>query len=185
EPDLWDYPLGIEVPPGFQAGNTTDVTAFVSGTTYARYIGRARRGLNQLDVLYQVTTAMTGGSPVGEIAVACSGDPELLPSAGTNTIELQLIQYLDTSGRYNSLGRKKSSIVDIADTLQGTHLWVLLWSQASTPAQFRGGLPDTINVGSMFAAAATRPSTMSGWVVFTGTANTFNDIWLGIKQLNA
>ena len=175
-----DYPLGLELVPGFQAGNVTDVTALVTNTTYARYLGRASKGLNQLDVLYQVTTATVGAITWAEMAIGFSGDPVLQPVAATQ--DIQLLQYLDVSSRVNSTGRKKSEIIDLPQSLQGTHIWFLFGGQAATTQyQLRAGLADTIGAGFLYSAAA-RPSTMSGYVAFTNTSNTFADPWVAFKQ---
>jgi hypothetical protein len=176
-----DYPLALDKPPGFLAANTTAVSTFVSNATYARYLGRACKGLNQVDLLIEVLTASVGAVTWSEFGIGFSGDITLL--AGGSPLDIQMMQYLDTSARTTSTGRKVIQIIDLPQSIQGTHIWLLMGGQAATTQfQIRAGLPDVVQAGYIYSSAATRPSTMSGYVTFTNETISFPDLWVDYKQ---
>lgn len=179
-PDPGIYPLGIELVTGHLAANTSTTQATVSNTTYARYIGRAVPRLQEVQVLYQVTTA-AATITWAELALAYSPEPELLPTAA---LDIYAIATLDIATRVNTTGRKRSDIVDIGEVNAGLHLWVLIGANATTPMSLRGGLPD--NMGLQLERAAYRPgAAINEPREFSATATSFNDFWMGIKQVQA
>ena len=162
----------ILVPPGLYAANLTAVTAFVSATAYALYLGKAAKSAPTLDVVVRVTT---GAVTItwAEVAIA-TGAP--VPNGNPS---LTLRAFANVAATFNGTGIKKTTIAATGVPL-GADLWLVLGSQASTPFQLRGLLADDIQSG-VFASSAVRPSLM-GTRQFTLAAANVVPPWVSAVQ---
>lgn len=177
--DQINYPLGLELPPGFQKDAGTLTYAPVSSRGFCRYLGRAVPRLASIDLGWRVTTA--GGVPTyAELAIAISEEPEIFPTDQT----FQVIQYVDIATAVQSAARKITTFADFEQVNYGSHLWAWMVIQAGTPPVLRGGTPAECGV-LMEKSGSARPSTNSGVNGWAEAGTATNDVWYVIKQRQA
>jgi hypothetical protein len=175
------YPLGTELPPGFNKGDASLTFQPASSTGYARYIGRAVEGLQSLMVLYRVTT-IAATVTYAELGLVSS--EELVPEFGLADNTMTTIGWEDISGDIVGTGRKIAVIEDFAPPNVGLHLWLLLTVQATTTPILRGGVPQECGL-MMSKAGAARPSTLAENAAFTEVSTATNDVWFAFRQVQA
>jgi len=164
-----EYPRGFLTPPGFQAGNLTDIAAPATNQANALYLGQAPDDLNLVTVRMIVTTAVST-TTWAELAICTSLD------ASFGSPDLILEGFTGVGATFNSIGTRDTEIaVQIG---AGAHCWLVWGSQASTPFAVRGGLADPHGSGRHAFASATRPSTMANPTTFTATTSASVAAWI-------
>lgn len=154
-------------------GTLTKVTAIVSTTCYALYIGQARMPFTTAKLFANLTEVYTasGAGTYAEVGVASgSYDAEGAPS-------LTIRGYADVSATYNSAGRKTTSITCSGITA-GMDLWIVYgfkWS-TSPDIQLRGVLSDDLQTG-VFCSATVQPQSISA-TTFAVCAANLQAAWL-------
>jgi len=165
------YPSGFFTPPGFQAGNVTDIAAPASNQANAIYLGQPDHDLALVTVRMNVVVALST-TTWAELAICTSLDNNF------GSTDLILEGFTGVGGTFNSTGTKDTEIsVNIAAT---AHCWLVYGSQAATPFTVRGGLGDPLTTGRHAFAAATRPSTMASPTTFTATSSATVAAWVGV-----
>jgi len=163
------YARGMQFPPGFQAGNVTDIAAPASNQSNAIYLGQAPDDINLVTVRMTVTTALST-TTWAELAICTSLD------AGFGGASLILEGFTGVGATFNSTGTMDTDIaVQIATD---AHCWLVWGSQAVTPFAVRGGLGDPLTTGRHQFAAATRPSTMASPTTFVATSSASVAAWV-------
>lgn len=153
---------------GFDATNLTTVTVAVTNTSYFVYLGRVSQAFTTFAARYRVTTAAVTitwaeiGIFKGAIALGAAAS-------------LSRVGFTDCAAIINSTGQKTTNIA-LTGVAAGDDLWFAYGSQATTPAQFRGGLADDLQSGR-FQSFAGRISTMAVPSTCTLTAATLAPIW--------
>lgn len=179
-PDI--YAAGISLPPAYSKGDGTQTFTPVSSTGYARYIGRAVPRLQEVDVLYRVTT-IAATVTYAEIGLAYSETPLLAAGLSDTTLtKLSAESYADISAAILTTGRKLASISDFAAPNPGSYLWLILTIQATTPPILRGGIPSEAGV-LMSKAGSARPSILGENAAFSEVSTATNDIWLPFTMI--
>lgn len=158
--------------PEFIAANATTATGMASGTTYARYMGRAKKDLTQIKIWYQVQTAGAGAVTWAEIGI---GSTTIEPRFANASISR--LGWADISADVLATGQKSKTITGLT-VKRGDHLWVLMGGAlATTQWQARGGIADSLGAGRVQSAAATRISTMAIPAAFT-LSTAITDPWV-------
>lgn len=182
--DRVDFPIGIDLPPGFSKGDGAQTFTPVSSTGYARYIGRAVPRLQAVNFLYRVTT-LAATVTYAEFGLCISETPQIATGLADNTLTLVDPEaWLDVSGVITATGRKLGTIDQFNPVNHGAHLWLLFVVQATTPGAYRGGVPQECGL-LISKAGAARPSTMGANAAFIEVATSMNDLWLPTQQIQA
>jgi hypothetical protein len=175
------YPLGTELPVGFNKGDASLTFQTTSSTGYARYIGRAVEGLQSIMVLYRVTT-IAATVTYAELGLVSSED--LVPEFGLADNTMTTIGWEDISADIVGTGRKIAVIEDFAPPNVGLHLWLLLTVQATTTPILRGGVPQECGL-MMSKVGSARPSALAENAAFTEVSTATNDVWFAFRQVQA
>lgn len=163
---------GLLVPLGLYAGSLAGVTAFVSGTMYAVYLGRCPVAVTSATVLLKVTTA--GVTITWAEAAIFRGS--LVPNAGAS---LTRLGFANVAAVVNSLGTK-AVVVTLSGMAAGDELWLAIGAQATTMPVFRAMLADDVQSG-VLQSAAVRPSLTTSPQATLLAAATLAPPWCSVR----
>lgn len=165
-------PGAIRLPEGFGAANITTTLNLTNSNSHCVYLGSAERPYSSVKLQYQVTGSALGATIAWAELAIYKGTPTI--NTGTT---MTRVGYADTSGVWNSLGNKTST-VNVSNVAIGDDLWVVFAPSSSnvTPMGLKAGVADDLGAGFFQTVTNTQPSTNSS---IAGTINSGSaQIWL-------
>lgn len=163
---LAQTPSQVKALPHMNAINAAQTMAFVSGTDFAFYLGKADRSYSQITILYIINTAVSGTISWAELGIYKG-----YPTIGTN-LTLTRCGYKDcnfTTGQsgFAATGTK-ISVVNVTNVFPGDELWAVFGSvYTGANAALVASTVDNIGAGFVQANTSSLRLSTNSSITFT------------------
>ena len=168
---------GLKLPDLTTLPNITSTSAIASTNIIAIYLGKAEKAYTSITVAYRVATTAAATITWAELAIYRVAQPM---GIGTQQQHMRL-GFTDTSGIWNSLGQKYTSVT-LTGCKKGDDLYAVFGHVATTGALFRSAnigdpLSSIHRIINTTGGATWRPSTTEQYVA-TSFSNSIAGVWI-------